>query len=287
MQCGSITGAAQTLHISQPSVSRLIGDLERAVGFALFSRVGRRLVATVEAQRFLQAVDGAFMGIDRLHELATTIRTTAGGVTTLGVIPAFSHIVMPEAVRDFYRARPDTRCMIHIRNTPAIVDAVRMQQFDIGVVGRAPPYAGVEVLFHTQVPYLCLLPEGHPAAAGRARLDLHKLAETEHFVTFGGTYPDEMLAIDHQLSSRLQQHSRLSAANMPVAASLVRETGALAILDPYTASVARRLGGVVSRPLKQRLNYHIAVVTRGLDTLSLAARELAGLLIARFGESVD
>ena len=52
MRSGSITAAAKLMHISQPSVSRLISDLERSVGFALFVRAGRGLVTTVEARRF-------------------------------------------------------------------------------------------------------------------------------------------------------------------------------------------------------------------------------------------
>ena len=50
IESGSITGAAELLHISQPSVSRLISDLERSVGFPLFLRVGRGLKATEEAR---------------------------------------------------------------------------------------------------------------------------------------------------------------------------------------------------------------------------------------------
>ena len=287
MKCGSVTAAAEALHISQPSVSRLVADLQRSVGFALFRRVGRGLVATVEGRRFHEAVESMFIGVERLSDLADTIRTTAGGAISLGVIPAFSNIVMPEAVRDLYERRPDVRMMVYIHNTPFIVDAVRMQQFDLGIVGRAPPYPGVEVLFHTTVPYVCLIPESHPAARGRGAVDLARLARSETFVTFGGAYPDEMLEIDRDLSARMRAASRLASANTPVAAALARETGTLAIVDPYTAQVARRLGGVVSRPLRQRLKYNIAIVTRGLDTLSLVARELADVLMARFRRSVD
>ncbi len=278
IESGSITGAAELLHISQPSVSRLIADLERSVGFPLFRRAGRGLAATVEARRFYQAVESMFIGIDRLQELAGTIRTTAGGVVSLGVIPAFSQIVMPEVVSELYGERPDVQIMVYTRNTPAIVDAVRMQQFDLGLVGRSPPYEGVELLYRTSVPYVCLMPRDHQLA-DEDRLDLDALAGTETFVTFGGAYPDEMLEIDHALSARLREGSRLSAANMPVAASLVRGTRALAIVDPYSAQIAERLGGVTSRPIAQDLKYNIAVVTRGQDTLSMEARQLADLLV--------
>ena len=103
MESGSITGAAELLHVSQPSVSRLIADLERSVGFPLFLRVGRGLSATVEARRFYNAVDSMFVGVNRLEELAQTIRNTADGVVSVGVIPSLSQTVLPEAVADIMR----------------------------------------------------------------------------------------------------------------------------------------------------------------------------------------
>ena len=285
MRTGSITGAADVLHISQPSVSRLIADLERSLGFPLFRKSGRGIVSTVEARRFHQAIESMFIGIDRLGDLADTLRSTAGGAVSLGLIPAFSHIVVPDVIGDFCRELPEVRIMMAIRNTPAIVDAVRTRQFDLGIVGRSPPYEGVELLHHASVPYVCLVPSGHRLARRRGSLDLEELAERESFVTFGGVYPDEMLDIDSGLSARLNSRSKLLAANMPIAASLARATGSLAIVDPYTAEVEERMGGVVSRPLRQALTYHIAVIGPGPGVLPLAANQLAEALIARLRES--
>jgi hypothetical protein len=41
-------------------------------------------------------------------------------------------------------------------------------------------------------------------------------------------------------------------------------------------------GGVVIRPLLQSLNYHIAIITRGLDTMTRETRMLTDLLIDGF-----
>ena len=278
MRTGSITAAAQFMHISQPSVSRLISDLQEKLGFELFIRSGRGLVATIEARRFYEGVESMFIGQERLQELADAIKSTSGSIISLGVIQAVSGSVVPKAVSDIYHKREDVKVMTYVRNTPAIVNAVQMQQFDLGVVGRAPPYEGVEVLFEKTLPYLCLVPEAHHLAKSKGPIDLAQLADTEQFITSGGVYPDEMVNIDHDLSKRLIKNSRLSAANMPMAASLARETGLLAIVDSLTADAAIRIGGVVVRPIQQELHYHIAIITRGLDSLSLEALELATLL---------
>jgi len=289
MRTGSITGAAHMMHVSQPSVSRLISDLERSVGFDLFIRAGRGLVSTVEARRFYQGVEGMFIGVERLTELADTIRTTSGGVVSVGVIQALSTIEVPTAVAALYRARTDVRIMVYVRNTPAIIDAVQMRQLDLGVVGRQPPYDGVDTLYRTALPYVCLVPDGHPLGSEYGPVDLEELVEAETFVTFGGMFPDEMLDIDPDLASRMRADSRLSAVNMPAAAALAREARTLAIVDPISAGVAVGAGGVTIRPLLQRLRYHIAVIARGRDTLSNEAATLADLLIERFErlEKVD
>ena len=63
MRSGSITEAAEIMHISQPSVSRLIADIERSVGFPLFLRSGRGLTPTLEANTFYKGVEGMFVGV--------------------------------------------------------------------------------------------------------------------------------------------------------------------------------------------------------------------------------
>ncbi len=287
MRSGSITEAANVMHISQPSVSRLIADLERSVGFALFLRSGRGLSPTVEARTFYRAVEGMFTSVDRLQDLADSIRTTSGGVISIGTIQSVAMLELPKVVGGMHHEAPDVRFMIHTRNTPSILDAVQTRQIDIGVVGRQPPYGGVEILFQTSAPYVCLIPESHDLVGQDGSVDLEALTETEAFVTFGGAFPDEMMAMEPDLSNRLRTRSRLSATNMPLAASLVRESGVLAIADPFTAEHAVRMGGVVFRPIRQELNYHVAIIASGRDALSRQAVEFSERLAKRLAARVE
>ncbi|NKB76528.1 MAG: LysR family transcriptional regulator [Gammaproteobacteria bacterium] len=86
MRSGSITGAAKLLFISQPSVSRLIADLEVELGFNLFTRTGHGLVATLEARRFSQSVERMFIGLDKLKETAEAIRIVQPYVCNFGLV---------------------------------------------------------------------------------------------------------------------------------------------------------------------------------------------------------
>ncbi len=279
MRTGSITGAAKLLYITQPSVSRLIADLEASVGFRLFARAGRGLVATPEARRFHEAVEGMFIGVDRLRETAELIRTTADGVLTLGLIAVFAHSDLMMAVRDLHRSRDSLRIAVTVRTNTAIIDAVLMQRADVGVVSSLHPLDGLHLLYETAVPYVCLVPEGHALAGDRRPLDLDQVAD-EEFVTLPRSFLNPF-GRHGDVADRLSRRSRLSSHSVPAVASIARATGALAVVDPFTAQVARAMGGVVSRPLAQDLSFPIAVVSRGEDTLSLAGLELAQGLIRR------
>lgn len=265
------------LHISQPSVSRLIADLEESAGFPLFVRVGRGLTPTVEGRHFYNGVEGMFVGIDRLQDLAKSIRVSQGGTISIGAIQSIATIELPKAISRLYNDNPDVEFIVQSRNTPAILDAVQMRQLDLGIVGREPDYAGVEVLFQTSVAYVCLIPEDHRLATEYGPVDLEELAMTETFVTFGTSYPDSMMSIDPQLSEKLRARSRLSVANMPLAGALVREASVLAIADPFSAEQAVRMGGVVFRPIRQKLTYFVAVVAARREELSREALKFVDL----------
>ena len=279
MRTGSITAGAGLLNISQPSVSRLIADLEANLGMLFFQRTSRGLVATVEARTFYRGVEGMFIDLDRLAELADSIRTTSGGIISVGSIPSIINTELPKAVKTLYDKYSDVHFMIHSRNTPAILEGVQLNQFDLGVVTRKSPHNGVEVLYEVRAPYVCLMPEEHPLIGQEGAVDLEELVKTENFVTFGGTIPDDILSLDPELSKKMRRTSRLSTPNLPVAGALVRATGALAIADPFSAEQTVLMGGVAYRPIKQKLNYHLALVASSRENLSKRTLEFVDTFI--------
>lgn len=51
---GSFTKAANSLYISQPSLSLYIKNMERRLGFAFFNRTNRKLVLTEEGRVYVE-----------------------------------------------------------------------------------------------------------------------------------------------------------------------------------------------------------------------------------------
>ena len=273
---GSITAAAGLLHVSQPSVSRLIADLERSLKFKLFIRGGQGLTATAEARRFHHSVESMFIGLDKLQDTADAILNTRNETVALGVIPIFANAIMPQALEVVRQQRPDLYFDIAVRNSDEIIDALLLQQIDIGVICPTQHYPGIELLYQAEVDYQCLLAVDHPLAAIKGLLNLKELAG-EEFVTLAPDYLEQIIT-DAELLRSLRQQTRVIARSDLAIAAIAQTSKLVAIIDPFTAFQAAQAGNVVVRDLQQKIKYPIAIVARRRDALPLAGKAIATAL---------
>lgn len=273
VRSGSASLAARRLGISQPSVSRLLSDLERAVGFRLFARTGRTLVPTREARNLLPEVERVLAGLERLRDTAVAIRERADEALTLGTIAVVAQGEMLQALGEIHDARPALRLHVSVRTNESIIDAVRMQEIDLGVVSSLHSIAGLHVWFESTLPYMCLVPASHNMAEDSGPIDLEQL-EAEEFVSLPAVYLDA-LGTESDTARRIARQSRISSHSIPAVANIARVAGMPALVDPFTARNAVALGGVVSRPVVQDMQFPLAIVSRGEDTLTATGKELA------------
>ena len=74
IEAGTVTGAAETLGISQPGISNLLGELERQTKLKLFDRSKGRLVPTPEAVVLFQEIDTVVRGLDHVTQAVTDLQ---------------------------------------------------------------------------------------------------------------------------------------------------------------------------------------------------------------------
>jgi DNA-binding transcriptional LysR family regulator len=96
---GTVSQAARALRITQPALSRQIGDLQQELGLALFKRSGRRLALTEEGEDLLgdcRSVLGIAAALEeRMQSLhqgdVGVLRVAAAPQTIENVLPSFLH----------------------------------------------------------------------------------------------------------------------------------------------------------------------------------------------------
>src|SRR5215207_243493 len=96
---GTVSKAADVLHITQPALSRQINGLEQELGFELFQRAGRRLLLTPRGEQLLGDCRSLLAHAGTVGERAQALRrgelkvlkVATSALTIEGAFPIFLH----------------------------------------------------------------------------------------------------------------------------------------------------------------------------------------------------
>ncbi|MEI1249538.1 LysR substrate-binding domain-containing protein [Rhizobium aouanii] len=161
---GTVSRAAELMGVTQPNVSRLVGELEEGVGFALFDRVKGRLISTPEGQAFYRDVDASFKGLDLLRSSAARIRDFGSGQIRVASLAAAGSTIVPRAVKRFREKYPSAIVTLSIMSSAAVRNHIVDGDFDLGLAADEVDLSGVEHQVFGSFPALCAIPPGHPLA---------------------------------------------------------------------------------------------------------------------------
>jgi DNA-binding transcriptional LysR family regulator len=233
MQTGTMTEAGRVLRSSQPSVSRLITQLERKLGVALFLRRQGRVVPTDAAHRLYEVVEKSFIGLAAILQHAADIREFREAQVIVAAMPALSLDIVPLAVARYLGDWPAARIAVHARSSRQVVNMVLAREADIGIA--TPPFdsPGVRCDIQVEVPYVCLLHPAHPLAA-RAVIAPADLAGEP---LIGLTNSITRLHLEEAFRSAGQSYRPRVETPLSVVAARQAELGSgIAIVDPYAAN---------------------------------------------------
>ncbi|MDE1150236.1 MAG: LysR substrate-binding domain-containing protein [Azospirillaceae bacterium] len=246
MTSGGITAAAAMLNISQPSVSRLIADLERVVGFDLFERRGRRLVPTEQANSFYEAVHQSFTGVELLKQAARRIRAHPVGTIRIAALSALAGGILPTVMARFHALYPDVKVTVESQGQHGVEDRVFLGQADLGLGVNAPPRQGLRTSPLVPAEYVCVLPPDHPLGAKRVihagDLAGQRFIGPMHEADALWDDIDRMLVAEGVVVDRLIETQHSFPAYCYVTAGL-----GVTIAEPFSALLFARLGAQIRR----------------------------------------
>ncbi|MEZ5922220.1 MAG: LysR family transcriptional regulator [Parvularculaceae bacterium] len=130
-QAGSMSAAARALGLTQSTVSRSLADIEQEVGYALFDRRARDVVATERGRAFLSRAARIISDLDQLSEDARASREAGETLIRVGVSPASMQGLVNKATIALMRKRPAMRVHLEALAEGAGVRALRRGDIDM------------------------------------------------------------------------------------------------------------------------------------------------------------
>ncbi|GAA3924549.1 LysR family transcriptional regulator [Luteimonas lutimaris] len=254
---GSISAAARALHVSQPSVSKVLHHTQYQLGLTLFTLVRGRLVATDEAHALFVEVSEIFDRLTSLQKTVGNIRNVGGGHIRLGVVPSLGLHAAPLAIARFRKQHPRVTFDVQTLHHDELFQALYERRVDVAIAYDAPEHPRMKHRVLDMGQLMLLFGRDELPDAGDA-IPLSLLDGRDMVgLTTGGPVGD---AFTSELKRHdVVIHEVVSNQTFYIAAALTRCGAGMTVVDEFTARAGA--GDTVRfRPLDPPIRFKIECV---------------------------
>lgn len=188
----NVSAAAETLHTSQPGVSKQIQLLEEELGLQIFRRNGKRLVGMTEPGQIVVALaERILREMEDIRRVGEEFTANDAGLLTIATTHSQARYRLPPVVTQFKEKYPNVQLAIHQGNPTQVAEQVVRGEADIGIATeRISDYKELACLPYYQWNRCVVVPHGHPLL-DNLPLTLEKIAAypivTYDFAFTGGS----------------------------------------------------------------------------------------------------
>lgn len=142
LQTGSVTGAAEELFVTQPSVSAAVSALSRELEVDLTERIGRSIRASPAGEAFAPYAADVIGLLDQGRRAAREGAEVAARELRIAAVTTAGEHIVPQIMESFSARNPEIALSLEVGNRQRVFDRVRTHQSDLAIAGR-PPREGV------------------------------------------------------------------------------------------------------------------------------------------------
>lgn len=131
---GNITGAANALHLSQPTLSRQIKDLEEELGQQLLIRKSHRVALTPEGMLFRKRAEEIVAMVDKTEAEFNSMKDTVSGDIYIGGGETQALRRIADIIKNLRESYPDIRCHLYSGNAQDVTERLDKGLLDFGIL---------------------------------------------------------------------------------------------------------------------------------------------------------
>jgi DNA-binding transcriptional LysR family regulator len=188
---GSITKAAQVLHVTQPSISNSIRELEQELGVNLFHRIKMRLSPTQEGYYFFQGLSRVLYRLDMLVSDMQDMGKK-NNMIRIGVPPMIGTFLFPDIFDLFHKEYPDVLLEMVEYGSLKIQEMVLSEELDIALAVSDEKETRLNNIPLMRTSLLYCVDKEHPMAGAKS-IALEDLDDAPVILMQQGSFQTELL----------------------------------------------------------------------------------------------
>jgi LysR family hydrogen peroxide-inducible transcriptional activator len=273
----SFRRAAERCHVSQPSLSTQIAELEGGLGVRLFERDRRRVLVTSAGRALVDEARRVLLAAEDLVTAARRAGDPLAGTLRIGVIPTVSPYVLPAATPALRAAYPALTLQWLEDKTDVLVARLHAGALDAALLALEADLGDVEHAVVVKDPFLLAAPPGHPLVTRPGLASPAELREADVLLLDDGhCLREQALAV----CARGRAHElEFRATSLATLVSMVVGGAGVTLLPKLAAATEARRGELVLRAFAAPAPHRtIVLVWRTRSPLAGALRQVAGTL---------
>jgi DNA-binding transcriptional LysR family regulator len=131
---GSFTSAAAAMHVTQPTISSGIAELESELGVKLFNRNGRQVELTIEGRTLVNYATRIQDLVEEAGDRLTSHKAVPGESFQIGSIDAAVIYLLPDILRKYLADHPDLEMSVQVGPSRYLADDLLMNRSEFAVI---------------------------------------------------------------------------------------------------------------------------------------------------------
>ena len=257
-RCGSVTRAAQELHLAQPSLSVAVRELEAHYGVRLFERTGRKIVPTQAANELYGYASHIVSLFDDMEK--RMCNWDALGILRLGASITIGTHILPCLIRRYQLRAPELQIEAVVERSSEVERLLIDNEIDIGLLETKPESPELMASAFMADELCAIVPPDSPLA-GKRSVTLRELAEYPFLMREQGSSVRQMLDASFSLMQLTVRPVWQSASTQAIVSAVGEGLGVSVLPRMLVArdareDIVRMLP--VEKPLRRELNivYH-------------------------------
>jgi DNA-binding transcriptional LysR family regulator len=267
----NVTKAAEMLHMTQPTLSKIIKNLEDELGVTLFDRSGKYVKPTDSGIAALQQFQTIIQAVDDLYVKLEDVTNLKTGTIKIGLPPVISSVFFPRIVANFQKHYPNIDFQIVEEGAKKIEQLITEGHIDLGVVVAPVDEACFEVMPFIRQSLALVVHKSH-RLAGSEFVSLREL-RTEPFLVFPNGFAVRAHIIKACRREGFEPRIVYESSQWDLLAEMVAENLGITIMpEAICKKIANR--DVRTLPLQDPvIPWHLIIIWRKEKYLSFAMKQ--------------